>query len=145
MKRKNLLFLFLIMTFIIGISNVSALELQTRSYNQENYLFRLFENLNILELTCGNGLLKNIPPLLPEIISTIVKWLKIGIPILVVIFGMIDIGKAVIAKNQEEINKNRSMFLKRLVIVVVLFLLVYFVELMINTLVASPYREQVID
>lgn len=70
-----------------------------------------------------------IPCQIMDIITTIIRFIKIGVPVLLIIFGMLDLGKAVIANKAEDIKKNQQMFIKRLVSVVLMYLVIVFVEL----------------
>ena len=48
------------------------------------------------------------------VIGWAVLLLKIVIPILLIIFGMLDLGKAVVASKEDEIKKGQQMFVKRI-------------------------------
>ncbi len=48
-------------------------------------------------------------------------WFKIIIPLLIIILGMIDLGKAVVAQKDDEIKKATSSIIKRVVIGIVIF------------------------
>ena len=52
-----------------------------------------------------------IPPMITNIISYIVTGIKIGVPIILVIFGMIDLGKAVMQSKEDDIKKAQSTFI----------------------------------
>ena len=71
--------------------------------------------------TCG-GLL-NIVVLLRKVIDI----LKILIPIGLILFGLIDLGKAVIAGKEDEMKKAQGLLLKRVIYAVVVFLVVQIV------------------
>ena len=60
--------------------------------------------------------------------STIVTLIKIGVPILLIIFGMLDLGKAVMAQKEDEIKKGQQMFIKRLIAAVIVFFVVFIVS-----------------
>ena len=88
---------------------------------------------NILEVansTLCNGVL--VPNELFNLVHTIINVIKIAVPILLVIFGMIDFAKSVIAKNEDDVKKYRKNFTSRLISAVVVFLLIYVVQLAIN-------------
>ena len=70
-----------------------------------------------------------------QIIGTarlVVRVMQIAIPILLIIMGTIDLGKAVIAKKDEDIAKNRGMFVKRIISAVLVFLLPIIVNVVIS-------------
>ena len=59
------------------------------------------------EYTCGStGLIFS--GTFPYIISTIVTVIKIAVPILLIIFGMLDLGKAVVAAKEDEIDSYKG-------------------------------------
>ena len=87
--------------------------------------------LNILDLTCGTtGLVFDAK--IPNITSKIVLVIEIVVPILLVIFGMIDLGKAIIAQKEDEIKKGQQTFIKRLITAAIVFLVVFVVKLVIG-------------
>lgn len=68
-----------------------------------------------------------------NIVGFIVKAIWIGIPILLIIFGMIDLGKAVIASKEDEVKKATKAFGKRFLYAVLVFLVVWIVTIVLKT------------
>ena len=87
------------------------------------------------QMTCGGGIVK-FDIMIPQIISLIVTLIKIGVPVLLIIFGMLDLGKAVMAQKEDEIKKSQQTFLKRLLSAALVFFVVMIVQVIFN-LVAS--------
>ena len=58
---------------------------------------------------------------LAYMINMILGYVRIIVPILVIIFGLFDLGKAVIASKEDEMRKAQSTFIKRVLIGVVVF------------------------
>ena len=50
------------------------------------------------EISCGGNLI-TMDRIIPDMTSLVVTLIKIGIPVLLIIFGMLDLGKAVFQKN----------------------------------------------
>jgi len=69
---------------------------------------------------------------LAELIHTVIILMKYSIPLLLIIFGMIDFAKGVIAKKEDEIKAGQNMFFKRLIAAILVFFVVTFVQLIIN-------------
>jgi hypothetical protein len=93
--------------------------------------------LNFLATTCANNSdLKNIIAFI-KIIYTI---FEIAIPILLILFGTIDLGKAVMAGEEKEIKAATEMLLKRAIAAIAVFLLVIVVRL-VTGIVAGPNSE----
>lgn len=84
-----------------------------------------------VDYTCGSGSME-IPGMLPHITSTIVLIIQIFVPIALVIFGMLDLGKAVIAQKEDEIKKGQATFLKRLLAGVIVFFVVFIVKIVVK-------------
>lgn len=61
-------------------------------------------------------------------IKTILLIAQIIIPILLIIWGTIDLGKAVIASKEEDIKKAQGMLVKRIIYAILVFLLVVIVN-----------------
>ena len=62
------------------------------------------------------------------ILKTVLKIMQIGIPVLLIIFGTIDLGKAVMAGDEKEIKAATSILVKRAIAAVAVFLLVLVVS-----------------
>ena len=62
-----------------------------------------------------------------NLLRTVLTILQIGIPILLLLFGTIDLGKAVMAGEDKEIKEAQKMFIKRLVYGVIIFFIPYLV------------------
>ncbi len=73
-----------------------------------------------------------LPSQLSNIIATIVNLIKIAVPILLVIFGMLDLGKAVISQKEDEIKKGQQTFFKRLLAAALAFLVVAIAQFIIG-------------
>ena len=71
-----------------------------------------------------------------KIIYRLVKIFQWGIPIVLIIYGTIDLGKAVIASDEKEIKAAQSRLIKRFIYAALVFLVVVLVEAFMN-LVAS--------
>ena len=81
--------------------------------------------------TCGD-LTLNVAGALINLVHTIYLAIQVGVPILLVFFGMLDLGKAVIAQKEDEIKKGQQMFIRRLVTAVIVFLVFFIVQLVVG-------------
>ena len=81
-------------------------------------------------VSCGN--ISGIDVLIPNTISTIVSSIKVIVPIILVIFGMLDLGKAVAAQKEEEIKKGQKTFFARVIQAVIVFFVVSIVQLIMG-------------
>lgn len=86
-----------------------------------------------INYTCGSGAIE-FPGTFPYIVHLIITIIKIAVPILLVIFGMLDLGKAVVAAKEEEIKKGQQTLIKRIIAGVIVFFVVTIVQILINFL-----------
>ena len=78
-----------------------------------------------------------------QIIGTarlVVKVLQILIPIALIVWGTIDLGKAVIAGEDKKIKEGRELFVKRLVAALIVFLVPFVVNLVINLVSQGTWK-----
>lgn len=73
-----------------------------------------------------------LPYKLVYVIHLIILLIQFGVPLLLIIFGMLDLGKAVIASKEDEIKKGQQMFIKRLIAAVIVFFVVAVVKLVVG-------------
>ena len=67
-----------------------------------------------------------------DTVHLIILVLQIAVPVLLVIFGMIDLIKALVAGKEDEIKKSQSIFIRRLITGVLVFFVVVIVRLVFN-------------
>ncbi len=84
------------------------------------------------EYTCGGIDNFVFSGMFPYVVSTVVMIIKIVVPILLIIFGMLDLAKAVIASKEDEIKKAQMTFVKRLIAAVIVFFVVSLVQIVIR-------------
>lgn len=78
---------------------------------------------------CGTR--SNLQPIW-SIVGFLINAIMIGVPILLIIFGMIDLGKAVIASKEEEVKKATKLLGKRFLYAVGVFAVVWFVVFVLD-------------
>lgn len=89
--------------------------------------------LNVLDLVYCKGLGGNgIDAVIPSTISTVVNIIKIGIPILLVIFGMVDLGKAVMSNDEKEMKGAQTKLIKRVLYAVLIFFIFAIVQWIVS-------------
>lgn len=69
-----------------------------------------------------------------KIIKQVYMWLQIAAPIMLIIFGVLDFGKAVAAGEADAMKKAQGAFVKRLIIVVVIILFPIIMDVLIGLL-----------
>ncbi|MDD2434723.1 MAG: hypothetical protein PHO63_00520 [Bacilli bacterium] len=66
------------------------------------------------------------------LVHNIILIIQIGVPILLVIWGMLDLGKAVIAQKDDEIKAGQKTFIKRLIAAAIVFFVVVIVQFVVS-------------
>lgn len=76
----------------------------------------------------------DLAPIINLIKHGVIPLIQIGIPIILIILGMIDLGKAVVASKEDEIKSAQKMLIKRCIYAVAIFFVVFIVTLVFNLL-----------
>lgn len=80
--------------------------------------------------TNGNGYID--PPSLAYLINSVLKYIRIIVPILIILLGSLDFAKAVTAGKEDEMKKAQSTFVKR----IIAGILVFFVPVLVNLIMS---------
>ena len=88
------------------------------------------------KIVCGDT---DVPYIAAQVTTTVINILKIVTPIIIIIFGMIDLIKAVVAQKDDDIAKGRKNLFKRILIGAFVFLVFVFVEVIIG--LVAPKNE----
>lgn len=83
-------------------------------------------------VSCGNGLITDIPALLPKVVSIAYNILLVAIPVVLVIMGSLDLFKGITSQKEDEIKKGQQMFIKRLISAALIFFVFMIVKLVIS-------------
>ena len=77
-----------------------------------------------------------------QVLGYVVVIFKIVIPLLLIIFGMIDLGKAVISSDDKAISKAVSQLVRRFIAAIVVFFIPTIVSALFNALSIMSESEQ---
>ena len=117
MKKKNVFILFVFL-FFIGISAVFA---------------ETYDNINVDNLlSCGNGMMTDIPAFFPKIVSVVYIVIQIAVPVVLVITGTLDLFKGISAQKEDEIKKGQQTFIKRAIAAVIVFFVIQIVQIIVR-------------
>ena len=150
--KKIMILLFLVFSFNLNLSSVLAISCDECSQYSEGTTAHLNCINNCTEenesnsntyskIQCGDT---KIPYIFAQITSTVILIIQILVPVIIILFGMLDLGKAVMAQKEDEIKKGWQTFIKRLLIGVLVFLVIVIVKFIIG-LVAENYEINCID
>ena len=114
--KKLLIVVMLVLTLFsaVGVNNVYA------------------DGQDIKNDVCGF-----VPDEITGLVATIVTIIKIGVPIILIILGMIDMGKAVASQKEDEIKNGQKKLLSRCVAAGITFFVVAIVQLLVNIVTKS--------
>ena len=86
-------------------------------------------------LLAGADICSN-PSLAPlwNIVGTVINIIWIGVPILLIILGSIDLGKAVISSKEDEVKKAEKSLLNRFIYAVLVFCVVWIVRIVMGAI-----------
>ena len=80
------------------------------------------------------GICEDLGPLINLIKHGIIPLIQIGIPIILIVLGMLDLGKAVMASKDDEIKNAQKMLIKRCMYAIAIFFVVLIVNLVFGLL-----------
>lgn len=86
-------------------------------------------------LATGAEICGKIPPGVFNVVSMIIMAIQVVVPILLIIWGMIDFTKAVIGQDENKIKDAQKIFIKRLIAAAIVFLTVTIVRFLVNVVV----------
>lgn len=78
-------------------------------------------------VSCGT--VTDIPSAIPSTVRIIYLVIQVLVPLLLIVFGMIDLAKGVMAQKEDEIKKGQKTFFKRLISAAVVFLVFVIVKM----------------
>ena len=91
-----------------------------------------YSNLNTGKVSCGDGLVSNIPTSITETVNVAFRIIQVVVPIILVIMGMITLIKSITAGKEDEIKKAQMAFVKKLIAGALVFFVFVIVKLIIS-------------
>jgi len=109
--KKKLLWLLIFAVGVFYIPNVFALDVQA----------------------CKDALPGvSIDTKIADAVHTIILAIQIAVPVVLVIFGSLDLFKGIIASKEDEIKKGQQTFIKRLIAAAIIFFVVAIVKIIVS-------------
>ncbi len=71
----------------------------------------------------------------------LIPIIQIGIPIILIVLGMFDLGKAVVASKEDEIKAATKLLVKRVIYAVAIFFVVFLVTVIFNIVANNDSRQ----
>ena len=82
-----------------------------------------------------------IDPAVPAVVRTLITTIKIAVPIGLIIFGMLDLGKAVISNDEKAMKEGQGKFIKRCMYAAIVFFIVAIVQFVVRIVTDSQYGD----
>lgn len=92
----------------------------------------------------GEGMVTGIPKKIPQLTSFAVNLIQIAIPIILIILGSIDLFKGITAGKEDEMKKGQQLFIKRLIVGAIIFLVPIIIRFFIS-IVADTNEDNIFD
>ena len=87
------------------------------------------------DITCGAlGSDVAIDTKIVDVVHVIILAIQIFVPIVLVIYGMLDLAKAVMGQKEDEIKKGQQTFIKRIIAAAIVFFVVTIVKMILSFL-----------
>lgn len=91
-----------------------------------------YSNLNTGKVSCGDGMVSNIPTSITKTVNVAFRIIQVVVPIILVIMGMITLIKSITAGKEDEIKKAQMAFVKKLIAGALVFFVFVIVKLIIS-------------
>ncbi len=69
-----------------------------------------------------------------EVLRLIVIFIQIGVPIILIVLGMVDLGKAVMQQKEDDIKEAQQLFIKRLLAAALVFFIIVIIGIFLDLL-----------
>lgn len=89
-------------------------------------------DISYVEFTCGG--VSGFPAPVANVVAIVIDIIKIMTPIIIIVFGMIDLFKAVTKQKEDEMKKAQMLFVKRLISGLLVFFVIAIIQFAFSTL-----------
>ena len=96
--------------------------------------------INLLDFTSADAFCADMEPVL-KIVGLVVFGIKVAVPIILIVIGMLDLAKAVTEKKEDDIKAAQQKLIKRAIAAVLVFLIVTLVSLVMGLIGAGDYKK----
>jgi len=100
--------------------------------NKDDTNYKNFYDVSTKYYKCGN--LEKIPKGLPKFTNVIYKLVKVIVPIILIVMGMIDFLKAVLASDEKQMDTNPKNFMRRIGVAVLIYFVMTSVQLLVKVI-----------
>ena len=136
MKKVYILFA-IISLFMVQFSCVKAFDNSVDLSGKHN-------NLNTSKVSCGSGMVKNIPKNVVKTTNIVYNIIQVIVPIMLVVMGMITLVKSIASGKEDDIKKAQLAFVKKLIIGALVFFMFVIVKLVISVVADGSDKGNII-
>ncbi len=95
-------------------------------------------NANVFaDITCAAIPDASIDESIVDLVHMIIRIIQIAVPVLLVVLGMIDFLKGLVAQKEDEIKKGQQTFIKRVIAAVLVFFVIAIVKFIISAVASN--------
>ena len=87
----------------------------------------------LLDMKC-QGMTAGIDEMIPSFVSSIVTLIQIAIPVILIVLGMLDLGKAVTSNDEKQMKEAQKTLIKRIIYAVLIFFVIAIVKFVFGVL-----------
>lgn len=104
----------------------------------------MLDLFNVLDgkTACGIVIGADVPNSILDIVHYVYLAIQIIVPVLLIIFGMIELAKAITAQKEDEIKKAQGGLMKKAIVAVIVFLVFSLVKFVFNFASGDLGKEQ---
>ena len=106
--------------------------------NQLLYFLETASELQTPGQICGM-----IPGPVTALMGTLYNLIKIAVPLILIVYGMLDFGRAVMAGEEKEIKEKQKLFIKRLIAAIMVFFIFAIVQLVVGLITNDADNESI--
>ena len=96
--------------------------------------------INLLDYVSGDQFCSEMEPVL-KVVGLIVFGIKVAVPIILIVVGMLDLAKAVTEKKEDDIKAAQQKLIKKAIAAVLVFLIVTLVSIVMGVIGAEQYKQ----
>jgi len=92
----------------------------------------MLEIISVLATVDAGEVCDAIPDQLISLLQLIVLFVQIGVPIILIVLGAVDLGKAVMGQEEDSIKEAQQMFVKRLIAALFVFFIIVIITFFLD-------------
>ena len=142
MKKIYILFAIISM-FMIQFNCISCIYAADK--DNINFDNAKYSNVNNSKVSCGSGMVKDIPKNIPTTVHTVYMVIQIVVPVILVVMGMVTLIKAITSSKDDDIKKAQLAFVKKLIAGAIVFFSFVIVKLVVSVAADAGKTNKIIN